>query len=218
MSFSKTPRIFYHGFQIVCFSCRNALMRIVSQIYLAPFFVVFLQIWKSGKSPIPSPNIQTFAQQILRFCVGWLQEISCWNALVCGTSMSLLGAEQYFAGCLWIDCCGCHQCTYRFEHRLRTLEMRVDFCIFAVSSSETCVFFVCFCISCIIILIYWWYYWCFFSSEFHEIFLLTLIIVYFEHISNSLISQTFNQSVFFGRKSDAFLEQPRPWGLLYGLG
>lgn len=110
--------------------------------------------------------------------------------------MSLLGAEQYFAGCLWIDCCGCHQCTYRFEHRLRTLEMRVDFCIFAVSSSETCVVFLSFWVSCIIILINWWYYWCLFSSEFHEIFLLTLIIVYFEHISNSPISQTFNQSVF----------------------
>ena len=88
----------------------------------------------------PTDVRTTFAQQILRFCVGWLQKISCWNALVCGTSMSLLGAEQYFAGCLWIDCCGCHQCAYRFEHRLRTLEMRVDFCMFALSSSETCVF------------------------------------------------------------------------------
>ena len=64
MSFIKTPRIFYHGFQIVCFSCRNALMRIVSQIYLAPFFVMFLQIWKSGKSPIPSPNIQQMFEQL----------------------------------------------------------------------------------------------------------------------------------------------------------
>ena len=99
----------------------------------------------STKSPICSPNIQqmfftNISPKNLRFCVGWLQKISCWNALVYGTSMALLGAEQYFAGCLWIDCCGCHQCTYRFEHRLRTLEMRFWIFVLAVSSSETCVF------------------------------------------------------------------------------
>ena len=169
MSFIKTPRIFYHGFQIVCFSCRNALMRIVSQIYLAPFFVIVLQIWKSGKSPIPSPNIQQMFEQLSpnkfwgsvwvgfkKYRVGmpWCVVLRCPCLVLSSTLLAVF----------WIDCCGCHQCTYRFEHRLRTLEMRVDFCIFAVSGSETCVFFVCFCITCIIILINWWYYWCFFPS------------------------------------------------------
>ena len=109
------------------------------------YFFVDLKKWDVSNpfTKHPTDVRTTFAQQILRFCVGWLQKISCWNALVCGTSMSLLGAEQYFAGCLWIDCCGCHQCAYRFEHRLRTLEMRVDFCMFALSS-ETFVSFVVF--------------------------------------------------------------------------
>lgn len=74
------------------------------------YFFVDLKKWDVSNpfTKHPTDVVTTFAQQILRFCVGWLQEISCGNALVCGTSMSLLGAEQYFAGCLWIDCCGCH--------------------------------------------------------------------------------------------------------------
>ena len=104
MSFSKTPCIFDHGFQIVCFSCRNALMRIVSQIYLAPFFYFFLpdlNKWEVSNPFTKHPNFRPTNSEVLcglasrnivLECLGvWYFDVLAWCwAVLCWLSLDWL--------------------------------------------------------------------------------------------------------------------------------
>lgn len=68
--------------------------------------------------PFPSWLVtpRSSLSSMARSCVGWLQALPCWNALVPGAALSLLGAFRYAAAGLWVDWTGRDQRTHGIEH------------------------------------------------------------------------------------------------------